>query len=71
MNHSLFAESIEAIHSEAIRMKEMTEQLLLLARNQEQWNIELNQVNLQELVHQTVNTFKNAYKRDINMLNEE
>ena len=33
----LFLESIEAIHSEAIRMREMTEQLLLLARNKEQW----------------------------------
>ena len=67
----LFTESIEAIHSEAIRMKEMTEQLLMLARNQEQWNIELNQVNLQELVHQTVNAFKNAYNRDINLIDEE
>jgi two-component system, OmpR family, sensor histidine kinase ArlS len=61
----LFSESIEAIHSEAIRMKEMTEQLLMLARHHEQWNIELNQLNIKQLVNQTVNAFKNAYNRDI------
>ena len=66
----LFSESIEAIHSEAIRMKEMTEQLLMLARNQEQWNIELDQVNLHELINQTVNAFKNAYNRDIKLIEE-
>ncbi|MDR7076544.1 signal transduction histidine kinase [Neobacillus niacini] len=66
----LFSESIEAIHSEAIRMKEMTEQLLMLARNQEQWNIELDQVNLHELINQTVNAFKNAYNRDIKLIAE-
>jgi two-component system, OmpR family, sensor histidine kinase ArlS len=61
----LFTESIEAIHSEALRMKEMTEQLLMLARHHEQWNIELNHVNLNQLIGQTVNAFKNAYKREI------
>jgi two-component system, OmpR family, sensor histidine kinase ArlS len=61
----LFSESIEAIHSEAIRMKEMTEQLLMLARNQEQWNFELNHVDIHELIDQTVKAFKNAYHRDI------
>jgi signal transduction histidine kinase len=61
----LFTESIEAIHSEALRMKEMTEQLLMLARHHEQWNIELNQVNLNQLLNQTVSVFKNAYNRDI------
>jgi two-component system, OmpR family, sensor histidine kinase ArlS len=61
----LFTESIEAIHSEALRMKEMTEQLLMLARHHEQWNIELSKVNLNQLITQTVNAFKNAYNRDI------
>jgi two-component system, OmpR family, sensor histidine kinase ArlS len=67
----LFSESIEAIHSEAIRMKEMTEQLLLLARNQEQWNIEREQVNLLDLINQTVKGFKNAYNRDIQVTIEK
>lgn len=66
----IFEESIEAIHSEAIRMKEMTEQLLLLARNQEQWNIESNQVLLHELLMQTVKAFQGAYHREIDFTEE-
>lgn len=66
----LFSESIEAIHSEAIRMKEMTEQLLMLARHHEQWNIELNQLNISLLITQTVKAFKNAYNRDIRFFQE-
>lgn len=66
----LFTESIEAIHSEAIRMKEMTEQLLLLARHHEQWNIELNKLNISQLITQTVKAFKNAYNRDIEFIQE-
>jgi two-component system, OmpR family, sensor histidine kinase ArlS len=66
----IFEESIEAIHSEAIRMKEMTEQLLLLARNQEHWNIESNQVLLQELLKQTVKAFQSAYHREIDYIKE-
>jgi signal transduction histidine kinase len=67
----LFSESIEAIHSEAIRMKEMTEQLLLLARHHEQWNIELNKLNISQLITQTVKAFKNAYNRDIEFFQEK
>ncbi|WP_419888665.1 ATP-binding protein [Neobacillus niacini] len=66
----LFLESIEAIHSEAIRMKEMTEQLLMLARHHEQLNIELNQLNISQLITQTVTAFKNAYNRDIEFVQE-
>jgi two-component system, OmpR family, sensor histidine kinase ArlS len=61
----LFTESIEAIHSEALRMREMTEQLLMLARHHAHWNIDLKQVNLNQLISQTVKTFKNAYNREI------
>jgi two-component system, OmpR family, sensor histidine kinase ArlS len=46
-------------------MRDMTEQLLMLARHDEQWNIELNSVNLNQLIDQTVNAFKKAYKREI------
>ncbi|NYE05455.1 signal transduction histidine kinase [Bacillus niacini] len=66
----LFSESIEAIHSEAIRMKEMTEQLLMLARHHEQWNIVLNQLNISHLITQTIKAFKNAYHRDIKFIQE-
>jgi two-component system, OmpR family, sensor histidine kinase ArlS len=61
----IFEESIEAIHSEAIRMKEMTEQLLLLAKHHEQWNIQKDSLNLGEFLNQTVKTFKSAYNREI------
>lgn len=63
----LFAESIEAIHSEAIRMKEMTEQLLLLAKHHEQWNIQKVSLNLGDFLNQTVKTFQNAYNREIHL----
>jgi two-component system, OmpR family, sensor histidine kinase ArlS len=66
----IFTESIEAIHSEAIRMKEMTEQLLMLARNEEQWNIENNHVNLRKFLNDTVKAFQNAYNRKIEFVEE-
>jgi signal transduction histidine kinase len=61
----LFDESIEAIHSEAIRMREMTEQLLLLAKHQEQWNIELEKINLVEFMAESAKVFQLAYHRNI------
>ncbi|MFC0274409.1 sensor histidine kinase [Metabacillus herbersteinensis] len=61
----LFNESIDAIHSEAIRMKGLTEQLLLLARSREGWNIELTTIDLGDFVQQTVKSFQNAYHREI------
>jgi signal transduction histidine kinase len=61
----LFHESVEAIHSEAIRMREMTEQLLLLANHQEQWNIEKEIVNLNEITSESVKVFQNAYHRKV------
>lgn len=67
----LFEESIEAIHSEAVRMREMTEQLLQLARQQEQWNIQLEQINVTELVKETANTFQNTYQRNVLVTSNE
>ncbi|AWP30630.1 MULTISPECIES: cell wall metabolism sensor histidine kinase WalK [Paenibacillus] len=61
----LFMESVEAIHSEAIRMKEMTEQLLLLARNQEQWQVEMEQVDLVALSESSARAFRDAYNRTV------
>ncbi|WP_042357100.1 sensor histidine kinase [Bacillus rubiinfantis] len=59
----IFTESIEAIHSEAVRMRDLTEQLLLLAKHHEQWNIKVSSVNLTEMVQQTVQAFQSAYHR--------
>lgn len=63
----LFHESVDAIHSEAVRMKEMTEQLLLLAKHKEQWNLSIEPINLTEEVDQLVKRFHNAYQRQINV----
>lgn len=61
----LFEESVEAIHSEAVRMRELTEQLLLLARPNEQWDIASEDVRLQALVSRVAQNFQNAYRREI------
>ncbi|WP_462412823.1 sensor histidine kinase [Neobacillus sp. Marseille-QA0830] len=66
----LSLESIEAILSEAIRMREMTEQLLLLAKQPEQWNVQKENINLIALVEQTVNSFKSAYNLDIEFIQD-
>lgn len=64
---TLFDESIEAIHSEAIRMREMTEQLLLLAQPNEKWTTDFEAVNLTALVQQSVTSFQKAFNRDIHL----
>ncbi|WP_249595646.1 sensor histidine kinase [Peribacillus frigoritolerans] len=61
----LFDESIEAIHSEAIRMREMTEQMLLLAKHQEKWNIQKENVNLNDIMAELAKVYKNAYNRTV------
>ncbi|MFJ7990578.1 ATP-binding protein [Peribacillus frigoritolerans] len=61
----LFDESIEAIHSEAIRMREMTEQMLLLAKHQEKWNIEKENVNLSDIMAELAKVYENAYNRTV------
>lgn len=62
---ALFEESAEAIHSEAIRMREMTEQLLLLAKHHEQWNVEWKDIQLEPFLQQTAKAFEQAYNRQI------
>ncbi|MGO4949282.1 HAMP domain-containing sensor histidine kinase [Paenibacillus sp. S25] len=64
---NIFAESVEAIHSEAIRMKDMAEQLLLLARNEEQWNVVLKPVRLTRIAIELKATFENAFARQIQL----
>lgn len=63
-NPELLQESIEAIDSEADRMKKLVEQLLSLAKNRQAQ--EMNCVDLGELTEETVETFEKAYARKIN-----
>ncbi|MDQ0216448.1 signal transduction histidine kinase [Oikeobacillus pervagus] len=67
----LFDESVEAIHSEAIRMKELTQQLLLLAKHDEQWDVDLQIVSLTDLVEESIRSFKAGYKREVNVFVEQ
>lgn len=63
----LFHESIEAIHSESIRMKNMIEQLLHLARHDSEWNIQREVIDLGVYLGQTIKAFENAYHRTIRL----
>ena len=63
-NPELLQESIEAIDSEADRMKKLVEQLLSLSKNRQAQ--EMNRVDLGELTEETVETFERAYARKIN-----
>lgn len=67
----LFDESMEAIHSEAVRMREMTEQLLLLAKPNEKWTVKFEQIQIKELVQQSINSFEKGYQRKVQMIIEE
>lgn len=66
----IFRESVEAIHSEAVQMKELIEQLLLLAKHNEKWNTKKSEVNVAELVQHSVQSFKKAYHREIQVIQE-
>lgn len=64
-NPEIFDEAVEAVHSEAIRMGQMTEQLLLLARPNEEWKIEKEETDLGMFVEETVHAFEKAFNREI------
>ena len=61
----LLEESVDAIHSEAIRMKELTEQLLMLASPKEQWKLEMQVIDLEELSREAARAFSKAYHREV------
>ncbi|WP_227395723.1 sensor histidine kinase [Jeotgalibacillus aurantiacus] len=70
-NREVVEESIHAIHSEAIRMKEMTQQLLLLAKHGEQWKLSPEPIYVPELLEESVQAFTNAYGREIKLTIKE
>lgn len=67
----LFDESVQAIHSEAIRMKDLTQQLLLLARNEDKWLLEVKELQLNRIVEESVRSFQKAYNREIDFVQED
>ncbi|WP_281974773.1 sensor histidine kinase [Halobacillus litoralis] len=64
-DEELFQESVDAIHSEAKRMRDLTQQLLLLAKQEEHWNVTIVSKQLLPLLHSTVSSFEKAYHRDV------
>ncbi|TFE00360.1 sensor histidine kinase [Jeotgalibacillus salarius] len=64
-NPEVVGESVEAIHSEAIRMKDLTQQLLLLAKHGEQWKLSIEEFDIKYLLEESVQGFRNAYRREI------
>ncbi|MFD2922679.1 sensor histidine kinase [Halobacillus naozhouensis] len=67
----LFDESIEAIHSEAVRMKDLTQQLLVLAKHDEYWNADITDIELGAFLQESVRAFEKAYKRRVEVFVEE
>lgn len=67
-NPELFKESIEAIDSEADRMKKLVEQMLALAKNKQSKQME--RVDLGTLCEEAAGTFQRAYSREINFQKE-
>lgn len=52
-------------------MKEMTERLLLLARDREKWHVDWEILNLVEIAEDSAKAFRNACGRDAYVETEE
>lgn len=61
----LWEEATNAILSEAERMKQLTEQMLLLAKNQEQENIRFELVDISSIIRSIIRSLSVAYDREI------
>ncbi|WP_121642432.1 ATP-binding protein [Bacillus vallismortis] len=58
-------ESIEAIYSEALHMKKLTNQLLALAKSHEGLDLDLKTIDLVEVSRTVIQTLQPVYQRDI------
>ncbi|MFT8322869.1 MAG: HAMP domain-containing histidine kinase [Bacillus sp. (in: firmicutes)] len=62
---NVLQEAIEAIHSEAIRMKEMTNQMLELADVDGHWKLELDTLDLLKICEESARNMEIAHHRKI------
>lgn len=63
----LFEESVEAIHSEAIRMRELTQQLLMLAKTDTKWTIDWKDLALGNLAEEVTRHFTSGFECNIQL----
>ncbi|OZI11813.1 two-component sensor histidine kinase [Bacillaceae bacterium SAS-127] len=64
-------ESVEAIHSEAVRMKAMTNQMLMLANNSAEWNLNIQRIDLVSVCQTAADQLTNAYGRTFQLVTNE
>ncbi|HDR4422638.1 TPA: HAMP domain-containing protein [Bacillus cereus] len=64
-------ESVEAIYSEAVRMKGMTNQMLLLANSSAEWKLETKESDLVRLCKMTAEQLEITYNRDFRVITEK
>lgn len=69
-NQEILDESIEAIYSEAVRMKDLTEHMLQLATDDSQWTLKKEEVDLLTICDQARQHIQVSYSRDITMIEE-
>lgn len=67
----VFDEAVEAILSEAVRMRELTERLLQTARSSESDTLDLQETDLAQSAAESAKAFIRAYGRDIEVLAPE
>ena len=63
-NRDVAEEAVGAILGESVRMKEMIEQLLQLARNHEQMNFNYAEANIYNQIEKTLQPMRQAYSRE-------
>jgi len=64
---ALLEESVEAIYSEAVRMKKMTKQMLMLANHDAEWNLDIKKVNFFALSKETSKKMESIYGQHISV----
>jgi two-component system, OmpR family, sensor histidine kinase ArlS len=63
----ILEEAIEAIHSESIRMKQLTEQMLLLAKGDTQWALKIEQIDIAAICRETSKYLQQTFQRKISI----
>ncbi|WP_163580673.1 sensor histidine kinase [Gracilibacillus saliphilus] len=66
----IFEEATNAILSESDRMQHLTEQMLILAKNEDQENLLFEQVNISQITRDIIRSLSTAYQREIKYYHE-